>query len=156
MADPPPAHVIIKKRGRGRPRNAMYLQSWCHTTRVLMRKLGLEPEWIAGTPEVVGLRAAWASKVQQAVTALFEAQWRTKMKESRLLDRWYVGLKTDFKLEDYLLDTEDPYARGLMVRLRTGVHTLRIHTGRFEKEEVTERLCFDVWWIRRRPRDGGR
>ena len=54
-------------------------------------------------------------------------------------------LKKDYRLEEYLKIVRNPAHRISMTKLRLGVHTLRIQTGKYENKgasiPVEERLC---------------
>ena len=54
-------------------------------------------------------------------------------------------IKKDYRLEEYLKIVRNPAHRITMTKLRLGVHTLRIQTGKYENKgasmPVEERLC---------------
>ena len=54
-------------------------------------------------------------------------------------------IKKDYRLEEYLKIVRNPAHRISMTKLRLGVHTLRIQTGKYENKgasiPVEERLC---------------
>ena len=54
-------------------------------------------------------------------------------------------IKKDYRLEEYLKIVRNPVHRISMTKLRLGVHTLRIQTGKYENKgasiPVEERLC---------------
>ena len=57
--------------------------------------------------------------------------------------RLYYAIKTDVKLENYLIGQGWFWARSQLARLRSGTHRLRVETGRHERPPLDrkDRVC---------------
>ncbi len=69
-----------------------------------------------------------------------ERDWEKSSKTKTKLDL-YRKIKSDFKVEKYLLLNIDKYEKSLLSQLRYGILPLRIETGRFCNEKREERIC---------------
>ena len=88
------------------------------------------------------------SSIKQQLQKNFLKDWFKAQNDiSALSTQKYTNeeIKKDYRLEEYLKIVRNPAHRMSMTKLRLGVHTLLIQTGKYENEvasiAVDERLC---------------
>ena len=87
--------------------------------------------------------AKWRGIVSKAVAEWAEREWREKVLGNGILKRTYAALRRvrGTEMAAYLKCNEDPIGRKWWSRLRSGVHGLAVHVGRFSGVEYEGRLC---------------
>ena len=71
-------------------------------------------------------------------SATFEIGWRLATTLPNAPERnLHIEVKFDYQLEDYLRTIRNPAHRISMTKLRLGVHSLRIQTGKYENRDAT-------------------
>ena len=110
--------------------------TWCKYTRDLLKELHLGEVW---QTEAVGTEGDWNKLVRERIHAREEIKWRTQCLLRPKL-RTYCKIKKDLKFEPYL-QTYHRRAIPELAKIRGGSNRLRIEQGRYEKEQVHERVC---------------
>src|SRR6185312_3022900 len=111
-------------------------KTWCKYTRDLLKELHLGEVW---QTEAVGTEGDWNKLVRERIHEREEIKWRTQCLLRPKL-RTYCKIKKDLKFEPYL----QLHHRGgvpELAKIRGGSNRLRIEQGRYEKEQVNERVC---------------
>src|SRR6185437_8997490 len=80
----------------------------------------------------------WERLVRDSVRTRELDCWKTGLQKKAKL-RLYRTLKSELRREEYLDLPQDIRVR--LTELRCGTHRLRVETGRWEKEELAERVC---------------
>ena len=70
----------------------------------------------------------------------YETKWLQAMQQKPKL-RTYVLFKNNYKLESYVSSNLTRSQRSFLAQLRSGVLPLRVETGRFQNEQLENRLC---------------
>ena len=88
------------------------------------------------------------SSIKQQLQEKFSQDWfkaQNDISDSSRQEYTNKEIKKDYRLEEYLKIVRNPAHRISMTKLRLGVHTLRIQTGKYENKgasiPVEERLC---------------
>ena len=88
------------------------------------------------------------SSIKQLLQKKFSQDWfkaQNDISDSSRQKYTNKEIKKDYRLEEYLKIVRNPAHRISMTKLRLGVHTLRIQTGKYENKgasiPVEERLC---------------
>ena len=88
------------------------------------------------------------SSIKQQLQKKFSQDWfkaQNDISDSSRQKYTNKEIKKDYRLEEYLKIVRNPAHRISMTKLRLGVHTLRIQTGKYENKgasiPVEERLC---------------
>ena len=88
------------------------------------------------------------SSIKQQLQKKFSQDWfkaQNDISDSSRQKYTNKEIKKDYHLEEYLKIVRNPAHRIIMTKLRLGVHTLRIQTGKYENKgasiPVEERLC---------------
>ena len=109
--------------------------TWCGSTRKLLFDLCLGHVW---SSESVGPTKDWEKVISASLRAREVHEWKEGLQRKSKL-RLYRTLKNDLRRESYLaLPLE---SRRKLTEMRSGTHSLRIETGRWEKEPLEQRIC---------------
>ena len=86
------------------------------------------------------------SSIKQQLQKKFSQDWLKAQNDISERQKYTnKEIKKDYRLEEYLKIVRNPAHRISMTKLRLGVHTLRIQTGKYENKgasiPVEERLC---------------
>lgn len=94
----------------------------------------------------INLDSASKESIKNAVIDQFKANWKSDINN---LDknpslRTYIHVKTDFKMEPYLILVKNYKYRNALSKLRASSHTLEIERGRHTNPitPIEQRLCF--------------
>ena len=99
--------------------------------------LNLGHLWVS---EEVGDLESWNTLITQAFKDREVTQWKERMERKPKL-RLYRTFKSQLVREEYL-DTDLPFdIRKQITQLRSGTNKLRIESGRWNKEELENRVC---------------
>ena len=82
----------------------------------------------------------WKDAVRKKVHNQEEKDWKFTLTTLPKL-RTYIKVKEKLELEHYLLNNDNVKGTHFLTSLRVGTNTLRIETGRWNKESVEERKC---------------
>ena len=107
--------------------------NWCTDVRDIFDKLNL-------TEYYENKRCIDMSLASDRMYSFYANSWPDKCTNVPKL-RSYIKFKTCFKTEKYLTLNLNRNERSVMAQFRCGVLPLRVETGRFVGEQVTERLC---------------
>jgi hypothetical protein len=110
-------------------------KEWCWWTKKLLGELGMEEVWLK---EDVGEKGEWARRVKQMVEMKNRRAWREGIIGKGKLSL-YNQVKDKPKKEYYLGLWRKRVSR--MVRLRGGVVSLQVETGRRWRKRRAERIC---------------
>lgn len=135
----------VYKESRRRTDDGTMSRSWCSYTRLLLQKVGLGEYWEAdgGRRGELKDEAGWKRLVGKAVEDWSEREWRARVEDNGILARTYAGLRTrrGREMAGYLQYDKDPIGRKWWARLRSGVHGLAVHVGRWRKIPYEQRRC---------------
>jgi len=113
---------------------------WCEQTREILRRLGIGGIW---ENEQVGSHGEWKEKVRVLMSREERRRWREGMmggkKGAKIKLSAYCRIKEKMQKEDYLGERREVVSR--MVRLRAGVLSLEVETGRRYGHPRWERTC---------------
>jgi hypothetical protein len=111
-------------------------KTWCKYTRDLLTELHLVEIW---QTEAVGTEEDWNKLVRERIHEREEIKWRTQCLLRPKL-RTYCKIKKDLRFEPYL---QIHHRGGIpeLAKIRGGSNRLRIEQGRYEKEQVSQRVC---------------
>ena len=109
--------------------------TWSGSTRKLLFDLCLGHVW---SSESVSSSKDWEKVIYVNLRAREVHEWKEGLQRKSKL-RLHRTLKTDLRRESYLaLPIE---SRRKLTEMRSGTHSLRIETGRWEKEPLEQRIC---------------
>jgi hypothetical protein len=103
--------------------------SWAAVTSRTLTEVGLGDHWTGQNTDVQDM--SWDSAVEAAVKATETDLWQDRMSSKPILD-YYRQFKDTLVQEEYM-KLPDPLDRMALARLRSGTHSLRVHTGRWER-----------------------
>jgi hypothetical protein len=113
---------------------------WCEQTREILRRVGLGEIW---ENEQVGTHGEWKEKVKVLLSREERRRWREGMiggkKGAKVKLSAYCRIKENMQKEGYLGERREVVSR--MVRLRAGVLSLEVETGRRYGHPRWERIC---------------
>ena len=86
------------------------------------------------------LNVAFFQLFQQRIKDQFIQQWKSEIENSSRL-KYYNKYKTEFCIEQYLLNNKNDKLRKQLTQFRLSAHKLAIEAGRFQNIEREQRLC---------------
>ena len=126
-----PKIVYEWERRNGEPK------SWTKQTEEIMKQLGFTEEW--RKQETGGTKAEWEKLLNERIQEQEQTRWEEELKKKTKL-RTYAKMKKNLKQEGYL-DDEESKGRRLLARIRSGTHSLRVETGRYDHTPSEYRTC---------------
>jgi len=111
--------------------------SWCGDVKALLQDLNLTEVW---DTEEIGDLNGWSSRLKVLIGNREELEWKNRLLTTSKL-RTFRLLKSEFKLEDYLMEVRDPRWRKALTCIRGGSHNLNIEAGRWLGLPVELRTC---------------
>ena len=86
------------------------------------------------------LKVALFSLFQQRIKDQFIQQWKSEKENSSIL-KYFNKYKTEFGIEQYLLNIKNDKLRKQLTRFRLSAHKLAIEAGRCQNIDREQRLC---------------
>ena len=110
---------------------------WCSQIEKTLISLDLGHLWDS---QLVGSEKDWKTLIRLSIQSREEKEWREEMLLKPKL-RTYRTLKLVLEKEEYLESVKDNEERRMMTAMRGGTNSLRIETGRWEGEDLKDRIC---------------
>lgn len=135
------AHIVLMKENRlprkiySVARALMKPRSWCTHIKRTLYELQLGEYW-----ESEKIDNAFYRIISKRIAQREELKWKEAMSKKPKL-RLYRKLKTELRLEKYLICSHHIEGRKIMTKLRSGTNFLRVDVARQENLLLEQRVC---------------
>lgn len=107
--------------------------SWYHDVGAILEEMGFKMQWESGAK--VNMRLVEEKLCEKHVT-----KWRNNVLQKPKL-MYYRSVKTEYGMSLFVRCNMKKNQRSLLSRLRNGSLQLRLETGRYIRQDVSDRIC---------------
>ena len=112
--------------------------NWSRDLKRILKDIGLPELWDTGV-EDMNVKS-FIKHAEDELMDKYVVHWSKELESQNKL-RTYRLFKNEYKVDNYVTMNLTKSCRSRLAKLRSGTLPLRIETGRFERLDVSERLC---------------